>query len=214
MRLVDSREPWELREILIRTGWEQKALLNGDFMFNSHDELKIGVTRKTLGDLLNSIGDVFAYQLEAMLEEYDINIFLFETMPIKCTNDGHIITEFDTSRFTRTEVFNWLHRWQAKGFIMERWPNIEYTAERLNELYALYQKPYSLSGKSKKYADDRVLCMPSGIRGKLGQEVLESYSIAELCMMGIVQLKELPNFGDKRALSLFNHLHRKPRMER
>jgi len=213
MRLVDSREPWELREILIRTGWEQKALLNGDFMFNSHDELKIGVTRKTLGDLLNSIGDVFAYQLEAMLEEYDINIFLFETMPIKCTNDGHIITEFDTSRFTRTEVFNWLHRWQAKGFIMERWPNIEYTAERLNELYALYQKPYSLSGKSKKYADDRVLCMPSGIRGKLGQEVLESYSIAELCMMGIVQLKDLPGFGDKRALSLFNHLHRKPRME-
>ena len=213
MRLVDSREPWELRELLLKTGWEQKALLNGDFMFDSHDGLKVGATRKTLGDLLNSIGDVFAYQLEAMLEEYDINIFLFETMPIKCTNDGHIITEFDTSRFTRTEVFNWLHRWQAKGFILERWPTLEHTAERLNELYALYQKPYSLCAKSRKYADDRVLCMPSGLRGKLGQEALENHSIAELCMMGIVQLKALPGFGAKRALSLFNHLHRKPRME-
>jgi hypothetical protein len=48
---------------------------------------------------------------------------------------------------------------------------------------------------------------------RIMQEVLESHSIAELCMMGIVQLKDLPGFGDKRALSLFNHLHRKPRME-
>jgi len=182
-------------------------------MFNSHDGLKIGATRKTLGDLLNSIGDVFAYQLEAMLEEYDINIFLFETMPIKCTNDGHIITDIGASRFTRTELFNWIHRWQAKGFILERWPTLEHIAERLNEIYALYQKPYSLSGKSKKYADDRVLALCSGLRGKVGQEALESHSIAELCMMGTRQLEELPKFGKKRALSLFNHLHRKPRME-
>ena len=213
MRLVDSREPWELRELLLKTGWEQKALLNGDFCFDSHDKLKIGVTRKTLEDLLTSIGDVFAYQLEAMLEEYDINIFLFESMPFHCTHDNHIITGFGESRYTRTELFNWIHRWQAKGFILERWPTLEHTAERLNELYVLYQKSYSLSGKSRKYADDRVLALCSGLRGKIGQEVLENHSIAELCMMGTRQLEELPGFGAKRALSLFNHLHKKPRME-
>jgi ERCC4-type nuclease len=212
--LCDSREPWELREMLICTGWEQKALLNGDMCFDSHDKLKIGATRKTLGDLLNSIGDVFAYQLEVMLEEYDINIFLFETMPIRCTNDGHIITDIGASRFTRTEVFNWLHRWQAKGFILERWPTLEHTAERLNELYALYQKPYSLSGKSKKYADDRVLALPSGLRGKLGQTLLESYSIAELCTMSTKQLIDLDSIGEKRATMIVNHLHKKPKMER
>jgi ERCC4-type nuclease len=213
MRFVDSREPWELREILIKTGWEQKALLNGDFAFESHDGLKIGATRKTLGDLLNSIGEVFSYQLEAMLEEYDINLFILETMPIYCTYDSHIITDLGASRFTRQEVFNWLHRWQAKGFVLERWPTLEHTAERLNELYALYQKPYSLSSKSRKYADDRVLALPSGLRGKIGQNMLDGYSITELCMMGLRQLVELEGVGPKRAAEIFNHLHKKPTME-
>jgi len=213
MRLVDSREPWELRELLLKTGWEQKALLNGDFCFDSHNGLKIGATRKTLPDLLNSIGDIFSFQLEAMLEEYDINIFLFESMPFHCTHDDHIITDIGASKITRKELFNWLHGWQAKHFIYERWPTTEHIANRLNELYALWQKPYSLSSKSRKYRDDRVLALCSGLRGKIGQEVLETRSIAELCMMGMRQLEELPGFGAKRALSLFNHLHKKPRME-
>ncbi len=160
MRLVDTREPWELREMLIKTGWEQKMLTSGDMSFDTHDGLSVGCTRKTLGDLLGSIGDIFSYQLEVMLESYDICIFLFEALPIR-TKDNCIVTEAGVSRFTRVEVFNWLHRWQAKGFILERWPTMEFTVERLNELYALYQKPYSLSGKSRKHADDRILALCS-----------------------------------------------------
>lgn len=209
MRIVDSREPWELREILIKAGWEQKALTNGDFSFESHDNLKIGATRKTLDDLLNSIGEVFAFQLEAMLEEYDICIFVFECPPIHCTKDGRIITELGVSRYKREEVFNWIHRWSAKGFILERWPTLEYTAIRLNELYALYQKPYSLSSRSRKYADDRILALPSGTRGKCGQSLLETYSIAELCMLETEELEEIKQIGAVRAQRIYNHLHKK-----
>ena len=162
--------------------------------------MKIGATRKTLPDLLNSIGDVFACQLEAMLEQYDICIFLFETGPI---------FDYDLGRFTRQEVFNWLHRLQAKGFVLERWPTLEHIAERLNELYALYQKPYSLSSRSRKYADDRILALPSGLRGKAGQELLERYSIAELSTMGLRQLVAIDHIGEKRATRIYNHLHRR-----
>jgi ERCC4-type nuclease len=213
VRLIDTREPWNLRELLIKSGWEQKALLNGDMCWDSHDGLHIGATRKTLPDLLNSIGDVFAYQLEAMLEEYDICIFLFETDKIRQDSTGHIETEVGTSKFTRVEIFNWLHRWQAKGFILERWPTLEFIALRLNELYTLYQKPCSLSGKSRKYADDRILALPSGLRGKAGQGLLEQYSIADLCLMDLEQLKSFDSIGDKRALTAYNHLHKKPRTE-
>jgi len=183
-------------------------------MFYSRtDHLRIGCTRKTLPDLLNSIGDVFAYQLEAMLEAYDICIFLFEADKIRQDNTGHILTEFDTSKHTRTEVFNWLHRWQAKGFVLERWPTLEFIALRLNELYTLYQRPYSLSSRSRKYADDRVLGLPSGLRGKTGQALLEHYSLAELCTMGTTQLESADGIGTKRAAMIYNHLHHKPNMK-
>lgn len=219
MRLVDTREPWNLREALIKTGWEQKALESGDMCFDTHDSLTVGCTRKTLGDLLNSVGDIFAYQLEAMLERYDICIFMFEADKIRQNTDGHIITtrvgergmqEDIIHRFTRAELFNWLHRWQAKGFILERWPTMDYMVIRLNELYALYQKPYSLSGKSRKHADDRILALCSGLRGKIGQKALDEHSIAELCKMDIDELNSVDGFGAKRAAALYNHLHRKP----
>jgi ERCC4-type nuclease len=221
MRLVDSREPWDLREKMLMLGWEQKALIIGDMCFDSHDKLLIGSTRKKLEDLLGSMDELFAYQLEQMLEHYAINIFMFEAGPIYCTKQGNIITKITVKgqeedkiwNITRTQLFNWLHSWQVKGFVLERWPNLEYTALRLQELYTLYQKPYSLSSKSRKYRDDRVLALCSGLRGKIGQEALENHSIAGLCMMGTRQLEELPGFGKKRALSLFNHLHRKPREE-
>lgn len=218
MRFVDTREPWELREALIKTGWEQKALESGDMCFDTYDKLQVGSTRKTLPDLLNSIGDTFAYQLEAMLEKYDICIFCFEADKIRQDSAGHILTtrisergmqEDIAHRITRIELFNWLHRWQAKGFILERWPTLEFIVLRLNELYALYQKPYSLSGKSHKHADDRVLALCSGLRGKTGQSALERYSIAELCNMDISELQNIDGFGLKRAAMLHNHLHKK-----
>ncbi len=219
MRLVDSREPWELRELLLKTGWEQQALPTGDFCFDSHDGLKIGATRKKLEDLLNSINDKFPFQLESMLEEYNISIFVFESLPIYSNAEDYIITKIKIEgreidkvwSITTTQLRNWIHTWQAKRLLYERTYSMDDTAKRLNELYTLWQKPYSLSSKCHYYRDDRVLALCSGLRGKIGQEALESHSIAELCMMGIVQLKELPNFGDKRALSLFNHLHRNGR---
>jgi len=78
VKLVDSREPEELRMRLLETGWVQKRMWSGDFAFLTHQFHKVGITRKNTSDLLTSINEIWAKQLEEMLEYYDIRIILVE----------------------------------------------------------------------------------------------------------------------------------------
>ena len=198
MRQVDTREPWNLRALMLETGWEQNTLSSGDFVFDTHDNMRVGITRKTFDDLFNSIGEVFAHQLDIMLSEFPINIFLLEGSP-----------DFSDTRYTPKEVKNWLHRWQAKGFILERSNCLEYTADRLNQLYALYQKPYSRSSGSRKYIDDRVLAMPSGMRGKKGEKLLSMWSLRDIACMSIKTLEEIDGLGPTLAGRVYQHFNRR-----
>ena len=212
MREVDTREPWEdIRQPLIATGWEQKKLAYGDMRWAGND-LLVGATRKTLSDLMQSIGDRFAKQLEEMLTEYDICIFILEHSPeviyIK-ENDSLIVALRERAvTHSRLAVDNWLHRQLAKGFILQRTNSPGHTVSRLNELYTLYQKPASRSGRSKLWADDRVNALPSGVRGRVGERLFQQYSIRELANMSLAQLRELPDIGQHRAYIMFKHFNR------
>lgn len=209
-RIVDSREPEDIRNRLLETGWEQSRLTYGDFFLHTESMKRVGITRKTLPDLLGSIGKVFERQLEEMLEYYDICVFLQEGAVKTVPATGNIILDSrGIQRETIKSLRNWRHRWLAKGFILEITKDPIDTVQRLNELYALYQKPMSLSARCKGYADERVLAMPSGVRGKSGLAILEKRSIADICNMTVAQLMECEGIGQKRAESVYAHMHRR-----
>lgn len=215
IKIVDSAEPdklgkAEIRSHLLEAGWRQQRLRSGDYMFYTCQYHKVGTTRKTTQDLLNSLNDRLSQQLEIMLETYDICIMLIENPWVWTKDTGQLLTARGLERHAKKEVLNYIHRWQAKGFILERTANWQDTIVRLNELYTLYQKPYSLSAKSKGYADERLLALPSGLRGKAGEKLLNNHSLRDIANMTTEQILEakVDGIGKKRAELCYNHFNR------
>lgn len=214
LRYVDSREPDKnsmgLRNELIKMGWIQTRLQHGDFMFWTCHYHKVGITRKATYDFLNSLGENFSKQLEQMLEVYDICIMLIENPWVWVGDKSQMVGANDIKRITKEAILNYIHRFQAKGFVLERTANLNDTIVRLNELYALYQKPYSLSARSKGYADERLLGLPSGLRGKAGENLLEGRCLRDIANMSRDELLELKieGIGAKRASLVVEHFNR------
>ena len=206
-KIVDSNEPELIRTKLIELGWNQSRLTSGDFFFTTHDNYKVAITRKEVGDLMDSIGDTFSGQLEEMLDLYDINILLLEGS-WKHVLEGQLIVKGVTTQ-TWDIVWDYLHRWFAKGFIPELTTSVGHTIHRLNVLYALYQKPYSLSASTHRFTDDRVLAFPSGCRGKTAYAVLEACgSLFEVAKLSTEELDTIPEVGEKRASLIYSHFHK------
>jgi ERCC4-type nuclease len=206
-RIVDSREPEDIRTRLLEFGWTQQRLASGDFCFLTKDNLKVGITRKTTQDYLNSIGELFSKQLDEMLDVYDICLFVLEGALSFDLPTGIMLGVQGDHKIH--EAMDYLHRWQVKGFVLERSPSTAYTVQRLCHLYALWQRPYSLSSRSRKWADDRMLALPSGIRGATGQKLLEHFgSIVAIATAGKRDLLAIDGVGEKKAELVMNHFHR------
>ena len=71
-------------------------------------------------------------------------------------------------------IWNYIRRWQDKGVTLELTMNEGHTINRLNKLYALYQKPYSLSANTRKFTDDRVFGIETHYY-KAGKEIAEVF---------------------------------------
>lgn len=211
VKIVDSAEPGEIRTRLLELGWQQRRLVSGDFTFWSCQFDRVGITRKTVSDCLSSLNEHFGKQLEEMLETYQVCIILIEGPWRWSTDTGQLLTARGLEKHIKKEILNYIHRWQAKGFILERTANWQDTIERLNELYALYQKPYSLSARSKGYADERLLALPSGLRGQAGERLLDSRSLKDIANMTTEQILEakIEGIGKKRAELCYNHFNRR-----
>lgn len=218
VKLVDTREPdkkhIEIRSRLLETGWVQKRLWSGDFAFLTHQFHKVGITRKNTSDLLTSINEMWAKQLEEMLDYYDYKIILIEgswanIRPNVVLGGGGI------SYLTWDGIWNYLRRWMDKGFTLELTTSWQHTVDRLNKLYALYQKPYSMSAMTHKFADDRVLAFPSGCRGKTAQQILDSgKSLVDIGQMKVEELKQYEKIGDKKASLITEHFSRRSKNDR
>lgn len=207
-RYVDSREPESIRYELNKIGWETKYMKSGDYSFITCQRHTVGITRKTIDDLCNSIGDKWNKQLDEMLDFFDMNIILIEGSWRQLIDDkivdGHGITVWGWDT-----VWNYLRRWFDKGFTFEMTANEGHTIKRLCALYALYQKPYSLSARSHEWTDDRIMAFPSGCRGKTAMDVLGKFrSLKNVAETSISQLKTVKNVGDKKANSIYYHFNK------
>ena len=98
IKIVDSNEPSEIRSKLLELGWQQRRLQSGDFMLWTCQYQKLGITRKTTQDLMNSLNDKFSQQLEAMLETYDICVMLIENPWQWVKDTGQLYTTYRLER--------------------------------------------------------------------------------------------------------------------
>jgi ERCC4-type nuclease len=208
-KIVDSREPDIIRNKLIEYGWQQQLLYSGDYMLHTHDFKRLGITRKRVEDLLASIGERFSKQLEEMLDSYDKYIILLEGSWRMVNPANNLLTNRGVSYNTWDSIWNYLRRWQDKGFTIEITVDEGHTIQRLNAIYALYQKEYSMSAKSKDFTDDRILAFPSGCRGQTAKNCLEKFgSLVTVGQQTTEALKTVEKIGDKKARLIFDHFHR------
>ena len=208
-KIVDSNEPVIIREKLLELGWEQRRLYSGDYSFFTGDYKKVGIERKEVGDLFSSLGDKLNRQLEQLLDQYDFRILLIEGSWKRLSTDEKIISGRGIEHYTWDLVWNYLRRWQDKGVTLELTTSLGHTIRRLNSLYALYQKSFSLMGKSKEFGDSRILAFPSGCRGKTAQLVLEQFgSLRAVAGASTEQLKNIKLIGDKKAELIVNHFQK------
>lgn len=209
IKIVDSREPEEIRQKLLAIGWQQKMLYSADYAFQSRDYHKVGITRKAVPDLISSINEIWSKQLEEMLEYYDTRIILLEGSWER-VRPSMIIGAKGVSYLTWDMLWNYLRRWQDKGFSLELTINPTHTIQRLNVLYALYQKEYSMSAMTNKFADDRVLAFPSGCRGKTAQQILDNgKSLLDIAQMTTKELQGYNKIGEKKASLIIEHFTRR-----
>ena len=208
LRIVDSREPWELQEPLIQAGWERQTLISGDYWMMSYDFKKVAIERKEIGDFLNSFGDRLSTQLNNMQEYYDICILLIEgSWKRLSAEDQRIATGNGTSGLTWQQVWNYLRSWQDKGVTLELTTSTAHTVKRVNEIYAYYQKPFHTANRISS-GDERVMAFPSGCRGKTALNVLGRFgSLARVGNAGLLELQEVEGIGEKKANLIWNHFN-------
>jgi len=210
-KIVDSREPDTIKTTLLETGWYQRALPCGDYSFFSVDFKKVGIERKTVSDLLGSINsERLAKQLDDCLDYYDYTVLLIEgSHKIVSEEDQRLTTVRGVERFTWKELWNYLLSYERLQIMPQLVIDEDHTIKRVNELYAYFQKPFHLTGKSRGYTDSRILAFPSGCRGKTAMEVLNMFkSIEMICRCSIKDLMHVDGVGQKKAELIFEHFHK------
>jgi len=220
-RFCDTREPWEIQEKLIETGWERATLVSGDFMFRTHDFKTVGITRKTVPDLLNSLstpsreegkhkGKKFSEHLEEMLDHFELKIILLEGQFNYDKLSGKLVTSRGLEYHTIDMVRNFLRTWWDRGFTAENTSNLGDTIKRLNQLYAYYQKPYHTGGTPfRQIGDERALAFPTGCRGKTGILLLEQFkNLISIANAEVDELMTVKGIGHKKAISIYDFFHR------
>ena len=55
MRVIDSREPAEVKRLFLKEGFEEQSLSSGDFRFSAFGEKIVGIERKDDDDLIASL---------------------------------------------------------------------------------------------------------------------------------------------------------------
>lgn len=221
-KLVDAAEPEDIRSKLLETGWQQKRMMSGDFMFWTQNYKRVGITRKTIGDLLASISSKYAehdpetgkkkrkksfgQQLEEMLDWYDVYILLLEGSWRRVSSTDSIVSGRGVEHYTWDMVWDFLRTWQDRGFTLELTVNEGHTVQRLNRLYAYYQKSCHTGAARPLVGDNRVLAFPAGCRGKTAQKVLGQFgSLRNVANATISQLEGVDSVGPKKAEQIVLH---------
>ena len=209
VKIVDSNEPGIIREKLLELGWEQRRLESADYYFFDCDYKKVGIERKEVNDFMASLGDRLANQLERMLDHYDIVILLLEGNWRQIDYNNKLIGSQGITHNTWAMAWNFIRSQQHKGVTLELTTSIGHTIQRVNELYAWYQRNSHTGGMSHKtFIDDRIMAFPKGCRGKTAELVLAMFK--SLVCVGNAEVDDLMHVdgvGSVKAQNIYDHFN-------
>ena len=209
MKIVDSNEPEIIREKLKALGWEQSRLNSADYGFTTINNQSVGIERKTISDLLQSLQDRLSLQFYKQLEDYNINILLIEGHWGK--HEQFITIDYQAYNVTWEQVWNYLRTWQDWGIGIELTIDTDHTVQRIEQIYNYYQKPEHIGGLGHKtFADTRILslCIPQ-IGIKTAQRLLEHFStVQNIATASMLELMKCPKLGAKQASSIYLHFRK------
>jgi len=204
MRIVDSREPWEIREKLLQLGWEQMALKDGDYAFTTVSALRVGVERSTVQDFSNVPERKDRFQ--RLISAYDIPIALIEGAMMRTPEDIMV-----QAKITWSRVWNLLQSFEDMGLRIQLTTSQSHTVERLSQLYSYYQSPEHRSPLPRKFSTDpRILALSliPGVSRSTSALLLERYkTLEELCRVSIEELQGITGIGPRKARDIYNFFH-------
>ena len=210
MKVVDSREPGAIREKLLELGWEQRQMESADYWFFDVAFKKVGIERKEVNDFMASLGDRLSNQLERMLDHYDTVILLLEGNWRQVAAGNSLVTGRGVTYNTWAQAWNFIRSQQHKGVTLELTTSMGHTIQRVNELFAWYQRASHTGGMSHRtFIDDRIMAFPRGCRGKTAELVLAMFK--SLVCVGNAEVSDLMNVngvGEKKAADIFAHFNR------
>lgn len=208
-KVVDTREPSIIKDRLLELGWVSQALYTADYMFHTVNYKSVGIERKSIPDLMSSLGDRLSEQLYKMTEHFDVCILLLEGS-WQCAREQVLVVKGIES-YGWSVVWNYLQTWQDKGLTLQLTVDEGHTIKRLNELYSYYQKSSHTGGINRSIVGDpRLLAFQcGGIGPKIGYELLKKFgSIKAVANANVEEYLEVEKIGRSRAQRLYDHLNK------
>ncbi len=209
-KAVDNNEPYDMRSRLLEVGWVQESLYAGDYHFLTINYKRVGIERKTVSDLISSLSNErLSDQLFRLVEHYDIKILLLEGKWGQ-VYDGSILTAHGVTQWKWDTVWNFIQTWQDRGVTIQMTTNSGMTIQRLNSLYAYYQKASHSGGINRTIVGDpRLLAFPSGIGERLGSAILKEFgSLKAVANAQTEDFLVVEKVGLKKAQAIFDFYNR------
>lgn len=209
-KIVDSLEPQDIRTKLLELGWIQKRLYSADYFFWTSNYKKVGIERKAVSDLLNSLGERLSNQMYKQLEHFDFNILLIEGS--WKTVYSNVVTIQGMQFYQWSTIWNFLRTWQDRGMTIELTTSAGHTIKRLNELYAYYQRDVHAGGLKRNTisGDPRLLALQcGGIGPKLGLGLIKKFgSLKAIANANVEEFEQVEKIGKTKAMALWNHMNK------
>lgn len=205
MKLVDSNEPKQIRDILTNTGWNQSRLNSGDYAFFSVSGQSIGIERKTIPDLISSLQGRLPNQFFNLIEDYEIPILMIEGHWGR--QIGHIVHDGQVCNITWEQVWNFIRTWQDRNISVEFTTDTGHTMERLNQLHKYYQKPYHAGGIDRNTTgDSRIISLQcQGIGAATAQLLLKKFgTLQKIANSDYTEIAQA-GIGMEKAMAIYNH---------
>jgi ERCC4-type nuclease len=199
--IVDTREPVEIRQPLVRAGWREKALPCGDMQFYDSCGEVVLVERKKINQFIT---DMMSGQLQRqcrMIAEATIFPWLFIE-----GNPTLIGSELYRRHITKKQYRNAKASIQDSGCRIEYTNDIEDTVERIFQLKEYYEKAYHSSVARHPSGDSRisVLSHIHGIDKTKSEKILEILpTLQQVANAAIEQLMEIDGVGPKLAQRIY-----------
>ena len=201
--IIDTREPVEIYEPLLRLGWQRQGLPVGDYQFYDAIEQVVLVERKTISQFITDMQSGQLQRQAILLTEAADFPWLYLEGEIYCDLDTDILVGFP--HITGKQIRNQLRTLQDLGCRYERTNNISDTIKHLLEAQDYYGKDFHKSVARHPAGDARisVLYQIPGIGAKKAKAILGSLpTLKQVANAGIDELEQVEGIGRKLAIRI------------